>query len=258
MKKILSKLSILSVLLFFNACSGPHGTYLDLGGQDFWTFRTATNSFTANQTGQVEIPIFHISDISTITPINVNVTFTEGEEGLFTVTGTSFNSVDENNRATIIISYNINDLDMGSPHTIRLSFSEQPDYPFSAGLITTTTVNITRPLDLEPLTFSEIGIGEFDSYFFDEVWPQPVLLANEATVYKLPDLYAGGFNIFVVVNRRGEANIASQPAWTHSAGIVEVRGTGVKVGNVITMQLQHWIPGVGQFGTFEEVLTLPE
>jgi hypothetical protein len=256
MKKILSTLSILSVLLFFNACSEPHGTYLDLGGQDFWAFRAATNNFTANETGEVVVPIFHIGNTSTISPINVNVTFTEGEESLFTVTGTSFDSVDENNRATITISYNINDLDMGSPHTIRLSFSEQPDYPFPAGLITTTTVNITRPLDLASLTFSKLGVGEFVSDFFEEEWPQPVLLANEATVYQLPGLYEDGYNIFIVVNRRGEANITSQPAWESVHGVVEVRGTGVKEGNVITMQLNHWVPGVGQFGTFEEVLIL--
>ena len=255
MKKILSKLSILSVLLFFNACSEPHGTYLDLGGQDFWAFRTATNNVTANQTGRVEIPLFHISNTSTITPINVNVTFAEGEESLFTVTGTSFNSVDEFNRAIIVINYDIEKLDFNVPYTITLTLSEQPDYPFTGGasFVTTTRVNITRPL-----TFTNLGTGLYFSDWWEEEWPQPVQLGVEAVAWRLPNLHSNGRDIIIMYDGNGEVSVASQPAWSSVHGLVEVRGTGEKDGNVITMMIQHWIPGVGQFGTWEEILTLPD
>ena len=258
MKRILSTLSILSVLLFFNACSEPKGTIFDLGGQDFWAFRSATNNLNATEAGRAVVHLHHISDISTVAPINVTVTFAEGVEGLFTVTGTSFNSVDEFNRATIVINYDIEKLDFNVPYTITLELSKQPNYPFTDGdsFVTTTRVNITRQL-----TFTTLGVGTFISDFDADEWEQPVQLGVQAVVWRLPNLYESGRAVDIIYNGDGTVTVRSQPAWTHSAGIVEVRGTGVKVGNEITMQLQHWIPSIpppNSFGTFEEVLILPQ
>ena len=258
MKKILSKLSILSVLLLFNACSGPYGTYLDLGGQDFWAFRAATNNVTANQTGRVEIPLFHISNTSTITPINVNVTFeNEAAEQLFTVTGTSFQAVDEFNRALIVITYDMGAMDFNTPYSIILTLSEQPEYPFTGGasFVTTTRVNVTRQL-----TFTNLGVGTFISEFDDYEWEQPVQLGVQAVVWRLPNLYDPDFHVDIIYNGDGTVTVRSQPAWMWDYP-VEVRGTGVKEGNVITMQLQHWVPSIpppNSFGTFEEILILPD
>ena len=257
MKKILSILSILSVLLFFNACSGPYGTYLDLGGQDFWAFRAATNNVTANQTGRAEIPLFHISNTSTITPINVTVTFEEeGVEELFTVTGTSFNSVDEFNRATIVINYDIEKLEFNVPYAIILTLSEQPDYPFTGGasFVTTTRVNITRPL-----TFTNLGTGLYFSDWWEDEWPQPVQLGVEAVAWRLPNLHSNGRDVIIMYDGNGAVSVASQPAWAAAQGLVEVRGSGTKEGNVISMRIEHWIPTAGiSAGVWDEILTLPD
>ena len=260
MKKILSKLSILSVLLFFNACSEPHGTYFDLGGQDFWSFHRATQNVDAlEKNGRVNIYIYHLSDIAVVSPINVSVTFGNDEtEKLFTVTGTSFNSVDDMNRAVIVITYNLEELEFDTNYIITLTLSEQPAYPFPGGLIYETDVVIRRPMP-----FTELGTGLFISDFFEEEWEQTVRLLDEviaqAVIWRLPNLYSSGQAIDIVYNGDGTVSIASQPAWWHPQGfLVEVRGTGVKDGDVITMQLEHWIPSLPHsFGAWEEILIMP-
>ena len=268
MKRILSTLSILSVLLFFNACSEPHGTYFDLGGQDFWAFHRATQNVDAREmNGKVNVHIYHLSDIATVSPIRVTATFgNAATEELFTVTGSSFSSVDEFNRATVVITYDLEELEFDTDYVITLTLSEQPDYPFigtpvnpaNPGLITTTNVVIRRAMP-----FTELGTGLFISDFFEEEWEQVVRLLDEeiaqAVVYRLPNLYENGRTIDVVYNGDGTVSIASQPAWWHSQGFqVEVRGTGVKKDGVITMQLEHWIPSLPHsWGPWEEILILP-
>ena len=169
MKKILSLLGILSIVLMFNACSEKEGTLFDFGGQDFWSFRSAKQSFEADATGKVNVYLHHLTS-SSISPIDVIVEFGDGSEGLFSVGPTSFNSVDENNRATIEITYSMEDLEFNVPYTLELSLSDQPDYPREGGLITTVTVTIVRPL-----TFSSIGEGTWTDGIIIALFEAPTL-----------------------------------------------------------------------------------
>jgi hypothetical protein len=252
MKKIVLLFSILSLLLVFNACSSE-GTLFDFEGKDFWSFRSARQNFIADETGKVGVYLHHLSD-GKLTPVTVSATYSEGAEELFSVATTSFNTVDERGRAVIEIAYNVEDLEYNTPYTVTLSVPVQ-DYPRTNGLITTVTVEIRRPL-----TFSSIGTGVFLSEWLEEEKEQPVMLANQATIYRLLDLYDTGYHIDIIDNGDGTVTIESQPAWFDEEWEedVNVVGTGTKVGNVITMQLDHYYPSDGwSFGVFEEVLTLP-
>ena len=267
MKKILSTLSILSVLLLFNACSNDEGPFISLDGKDYWSFQSATQNFIATEEGKTIVYLPNISETSAVTPVNVTVNFGAGVEELFTIenllNGTidgedvsylSFTSVDNLGRAVIEITYDVEDLSYNRPYTIVFSIPEQPDYPIANSLITTLSVSIVRPLD-----FNNLGNGTFISVAFDEEWEQPVLLGVQAVVYRLPNLYSNGRAIDIVDNEDGTVTIASQPAWLSlDYGVVYVRGTGEKEGNTITMDIEHYVPGLGTFGSFDEVLILPE
>lgn len=235
----------------FNACSNDDSLLFSLGEKDFWTFQHATQNFTANEEGKITIFLQHLSQTSTVTPVTVTVDFGDNAD-LFIVANTRFTSVDNLGRAVIEITYNEQELGF-TPYTIVLSIPEQ-NYPVAGSLINSMSVNIARPL-----TFTEVGVGTFISDFFEEEWEQEVLLADQVAMYRLPNLYESGRAIDVVDNGDGTVSIASQHAWTHAThGAVHVEGTGTKTSTTITMALRHYVPGVGSFGTFDEVLILPD
>jgi len=256
MKKILSSLSILSVLLMFNACSEKEGTLFDFGGKDFWSFHSAKQTLEADETGKVNVYLYHLGASTSITPVELTVEYETGSEGVLSVAATSFNSVDKDGKAVIEITYNIEDLEYNVPYKLTISISEQPDYPVEESLVSSVLVTVIRPL-----TFKSLGVGTFISEAFEDEWDQPVLLADQTPLYQLPNLYDNGYPINIIDNGDGTVTVELQPAWNYNAtyGDVYVVGDGIKEGNVITLELEHILLSANySFGAYEEILILPE
>ena len=254
MKKILSLLSILSILLIFNSCSNEEGTIFDFEGKDYWSFLTASQSFEANETGKAIVYLYHLNP-DAITPVNITCEYDNNSQGLLSVSQTSVSSIDEKNRTAIEITYKMSDLEYNVPYIVKVSVPEQTTYPIDKTLVTSATVTITRPL-----TFKNMGTGYFVSEAFEDEWNQPVQLADQAVIYRLPNLYDNGYNIMIEDNGNGTVTVKAQPGWYYSAtyGDVYVRGNGVKEGKIITLSLEHIIWGIKHsFGFYEEILTLP-
>ncbi len=251
MKKILS---LLSILLMFNACSEKEGTIFDFDGKDYWSFYSAKQNFETDETGKSYVYLYHLNP-TIISSVDITVEYGEDSEGLFFVGETSFDSVDENNKAVIEITYNADDLEYNVPYTLKFSIPEQA-YPFEDGLVNSVTVTIIRPL-----TFKNWGIGIFISEFFGGEWEQPILLADQASIFQLPDWYESGYPINIIDNGDGTVTIKPQPAWYYDEdfGVVYVVGEGIKEGNMITIELEHIIWNIQySFGIYKERVILPD
>lgn len=255
MKKVLSLISILSLVLMFNACSEEEGTLFDLGENDYWSFHASEQTVNATDAGKSAVYLYHINDAK-VTPVNIAVDYIGGSESVLSVSQTSINAVDEaGNKAAIEITYNMNDLEYNVPYKLDISIPVQEGYAVEGQLIDTVRVTVIRPL-----TFVELGVGSFTSASFEATWDQLVLSANETPMYQLPDCFEKGKPINIIINGDGTVTIPEQVAWNYSAalGDVYVDGTGTVAGNVVTMNLRHVLKSIPHnFGVFTEVLTLP-
>lgn len=111
------------------------------------------------------------------------------------------------------------------------------------------------------LTFSDYGVGVFSSEAFGEEWEQPLLVADQAEVYRLPDLYEPEYPIDILFNGDGTVTVDPQPAWFYNDdyGDVYVMGTGTVENGIVTMQLEHYVASIDEsFGVFTEILIMPQ
>lgn len=118
----------------------------------------------------------------------------------------------------------------------------------------TTSYTATLKID-----FVAAGVGSFSSEFFGGTWDVELLKADlgVVTLYNAVELYDVGKDIKLMV-KDGIVTIEGQAAWVHADyGDVYAQGTGTVDGKVLTMVLEHYVPGVGSFGDATEVLTLP-
>ena len=108
--------------------------------------------------------------------------------------------------------------------------------------------------------YTPIGTGTFTSVFFDDLWTVDVekLEVGSLTLYKAKGLYEAGYDITIVVEGEN-VTVEEQAAWFYDDdyGDVFVAGSGTASGKVLTMSLEHYIPGVGGWPPETEVLTLP-
>ena len=254
MKKILYILSSVLLMVGLIACDqDTTGTKFDFGGKDYYTFRTKTATINASESGKAYANLYHLNT-SVSSSVDITVEYNDAADGLFAVTSStvSFGANTEPN--AIEITYNVDDLEFNVDYHILISIPEQTYAPKTD--VQTIDVKIVRPL-----TFNELGIGLFSSESFGEEWEQPVLLANEAPIYQLPDLFEADYNIHLILNEDNTVTVEPQPAWNYDAdnGDVYVVGEGVKESNVITLTLEHIIWSIEySFGAFEEILVLPE
>jgi hypothetical protein len=252
MKKILSLIGVLSIVLMFNACSEEEGTLFEIGANDYWSFHAAKQTVNANASGKSVVYLYHINDAK-VTPVDLTVAYIGGSNTMITVATTSINAVDEDgNKAAIEITYDFESLDYNVPYKVEISIPAQDGYAVEDQLVETVEITIVRPL-----TFSPIGTGLFVSAFFEESWEQPVSLAEQAEVYQCPGLYATGYDVNFMVDG-STVTVPEQFGWKHSTyGDISIQGTGTKEGNVLTVSIEHFVPGLGSFGAETEVLTLP-
>jgi hypothetical protein len=108
--------------------------------------------------------------------------------------------------------------------------------------------------------YTPVGRGTFTSVFFDDEWPVDIemLEIGNLTLYKAKGLYETGYDVTIIVEGE-EVMVEEQAAWYYDDeyGDVFISGSGTISGKVLTMSLEHYIPGVGGWPPETEVLTLP-
>ncbi|MDY6205382.1 MAG: hypothetical protein SPI30_01335 [Prevotella sp.] len=113
------------------------------------------------------------------------------------------------------------------------------------------------------------GKGSLVSAAFGETWEVDLMKAEGYNVYKVLSMYAENVDVIFEIADDNSVTVASQYAWDSSdygkvyvVGDVNgdqsgVAGTYSADSKTVTLSLNHYVPGVGSFGTFVDVLTLP-
>jgi hypothetical protein len=107
--------------------------------------------------------------------------------------------------------------------------------------------------------YTPIGTGTFTSVFFEDEWSVDLekLEVGSVTLYKAKGLYEAGYDITIVVEGEN-VTVEEQAAWySNDYGDVFVTGSGTASGKVLTMSLEHFVPGLGGWDPETEILTLP-
>jgi len=248
-------LIITSVFLCTSCDDGPTGTIYDLGkGVDYVSFTSEVQSFGVKDETKVVIYAYHLNKKVSGTQVNVSVEYAPEAEGLFSVSSTQL-VFSGGEPAPIEITFDPKKLEYNFDYTLTFTLSEDAqEYPLGSDK-KTTVVKIKRAL-----TFSNLGTGTFISKFWEQEWEQEVLLADQTSIYRLPDLHEIGYPIDVILNDDGTVEVNPQPAWYNDSYSedVFVEGVGVIENNVLKMEIAHFIPSLGSFGVFYEELILPE
>ena len=117
--------------------------------------------------------------------------------------------------------------------------------------------------------WGEKVMGHQQSQFFSAEWDQPMQKAQGFNVYKVLEPFADGLDMIFKINSDNTVEVKDQWVWTHSTyGKVYVVGDYDDKGegfagyyypddNVVLLYLYWYIPGVGGFGTFGELIYLP-
>lgn len=107
---------------------------------------------------------------------------------------------------------------------------------------------------------------------FENSWEVDVMRAKGTDIYKMVGLYEEAYDVIFSIDADNNVIVEEQPAWTYENGgtkyAVHVVGNanGDQSGNAgkydpatkkVQLTLFHFIPKVGDFGTFADELTLP-
>lgn len=159
---------------------------------------------------------------------------------------------------TATVHITVGDITPGENYRLVLSLGEETA-PVDAVLQKTITI-------YRDYTYSSIGTGTFDSYFFGydantpQSFPVEVMQADQnSSLYKAIAVYEEGYDIVFQVGADGRTvSVARQAALSdlNGYGTVYVAGTGTLEDGVITTVLEFTV-SAGSFGTAKEILHLP-
>lgn len=181
-------------------------------------------------------------------------TLSSPHDGIFTDTNNGqVTFADGSSIATIIVK--TAGLEVGKKYTFDIKLSDA-DIALQDTL--TKTANHSGNITVElALTWAEYGVGKITSEAFEGSWDLVIEKAEGMDYYKAINMYNGGFDVVFSIDN-GEVIFNEQPAWVSSQyGNVSIAGKGTLSGKTITAVLEHYIPGVGTFGDFTEVIELP-
>lgn len=185
--------------------------------------------------------------------VSVPVKITDGTDGVFTASKSTFDFADGENAAVIEFTYPDLKAFGGESYNIEIEvINEEQVSPSGIGKC---TVDASRKL-----TMKSLGEGVYYSDWYEESWPQELLKAEEADYYELTDPWATGVN-FAFTVENGAINWLT----VNSGYYVSTYGEYILLGNlgvtfennVITMQTKYYI-SLGSFGTGVEMFQLPE
>ena len=115
-----------------------------------------------------------------------------------------------------------------------------------------------------------IGNGFYSSpEWWEEEFYVPVQHAEGTNTYRMIGLFESGFNIQFSIESDNSVYVPAQPSWWNSSyGYIYLvgdangtsdsyAGTYDDATKTITFNLEHYVPGVGTFGTFVDTLIMP-
>ncbi|MCG6187209.1 hypothetical protein [Maribellus maritimus] len=253
MKKIFSIIIILAVALL--SCDQENMGTIYEPENPYVAFSSSVvpeNFLTADNNFSVEIPIVR-SSVSAPASAEVVLEMNDDIDGIFALES---NTVTFEDGELVAYAKIVPVVDPGLLNPVK-------SYVFK---LTLTGDNVSELFNTSTFTaFFEIdyiaaGTADFSSEAFEGAWSIELLkadLSENLTVYKAVDLYEEGYDIIIVVNG-DNVSVADQAAWfSEDYGDVFVVGSGTVSGKVLTMSIEHYIPDVGSYGAFTEILTLP-
>ena len=107
--------------------------------------------------------------------------------------------------------------------------------------------------------YTPIGTGYFKSSAFDGEWPVDIekLEVGNTILYKAKSLYEQGYDVTITVEGEN-VTVNNQAAWYYDAqNDAFITGSGTINGKTLTMTIEHFVPGIVDYGGYTEVLTLP-
>jgi hypothetical protein len=253
MKKHIFKLFALAVisLSFFSSCNTDAEKPMYDVTKTEYAFASTLQSVEMLPTdgNKIIVPIYRNTTVGTS---SVNVEMSASVEGLFTLANATATFEDGKAATDIVINYDdINALAAGTTYKLTLSFAEENASPSNVNSI---TVSAQRKL-----TFKTIGTGVFTSEFWGEAWEQTLEKAEEANVYRFPDVYFSGYPLVFSIDEAGNVVMSDQECgYVHSTyGMVWIALEQYKIeGNNYLFALNFHVPGLGSFGTAVEAFEM--
>jgi len=257
MKRIINySFVVLLSVLAFTSCDTDKYEYTaqsnpDLSG--FFLYKV-NSSYTVNFDDDQVFYFYVKRNDSTAAATATLVTTVDADNGTFNVPS-SVSFAAGQGTALVPVTFS---MDPGNA-TLNIEIAEDQKYGWGQ---TGATISIIR-------NGKELA-GTFVSEFYGEQWNVTVYYMGNST-YKIADCYESGRDISIVKNEDNTVTVSSQYAWTHSSygGVYVIDYDSYQEsepGNSVfdaedlsfTMYLVHYVPGVGAFGAFKEVLYLDE
>lgn len=266
MKKILLYISIISVMFFGYACSELDSDLADQGDKVNAAFPVATSSLEVKSTdgGTLKVKVVRGN---TRSDADVGITLKTGEgvpaSANFRLASNTVHFAKGENTAEIAVNYAFDELEPFQTYPIEFSFTDANQGPLY-GALATTKLNVRREV-----VYSDYGVGQFVSEFFEQGWSVELQKADGAAYFIMKDCYVEGYPIYFALNQ--EMNQVIEFDEKQETGYVEAGLGMVSVsllnysisGKEVTFRLRFYIPDGRYFnspdgtGTYKEVITLP-
>jgi hypothetical protein len=208
------------------------------------------NILSAENNFSVSVQIVR-SDLTVATTANVELEMNEDIVGVFTLESNSVTFEDGKGAAYVKIIPVVDAAQIDPTKTYVFNLTLTGDNVST--LFGETTYKAS-------FKYTPIGSGTFTSEFFGEEWTVNIekLEVGSMILYKAKDLYEEGYNITIFVNGEN-VTIEPQAAWFYDSesGDAYIAGSGTVNGKVLTMTIEHYVPDLGSYGDYTEILTLP-
>ena len=251
MKKIYLIIIVLAVA--FSACDQDNIGTIYEPGNPYVSFATSVvpdNVLSADNNFSVSCVLTR-SDLSSSMTATVELEMNADIEGIFALESNSITFEDGNGTAyaKIVPLVSPDQLDPTKTYVFNLTITSDN----ASELYNTATYKAG-------FQFEYVGTADFVSEFFEDEWSVEVykLSVGNKTLYKAKELYDVGIDVTLVVEGN-EVTVDDQVGWYSNSyeSDVHVVGSGTMDGKVISLILEHYIPDLGSYGEYLEVLTLP-
>ncbi|WP_137089711.1 hypothetical protein [Mangrovivirga cuniculi] len=215
--------------------------------------------FVTSAEGAYEVPVYLTKAVGEDRTVTVEVSGeSTAEEGVhFSIASKSVTIPAGELSAPVSITGDFEALGTDGPQELVLTITQTEN---TAGFRQQTTVNLIQFCEYDINSLA--GIYTMNSSFFEAQYPV-VSQAGDGDALDYEFLYQADYPITIEIIQIDdvtfEASIADQAAW-YSAFYetdVYIRGSGqVNTCGQLTLSIEHYIPGLGSFGSYTEVLVL--
>ena len=271
MKKYILGLALLAGALFTSCDKDNEGAIYNVYTPNVSFEKKSVDVITANPSAEVTIKLTRFGKSGQYT---VHYTGSSEDEGIFTdVSNGEATFADGSSYAYLTIK--ADNMEIGEEYTYSIAMSEA-DIETADTIIGKPIADMTITIKRD-YTWTKLGSGVFSSPDMMETsWAQEIYQAEENTeVYKLPDCYAKGYDLQLIIKDDGTVIVPIQIGWTYTGyGPVYVGGnanddfytdgSGVagvydKTAGTITMAIEHYLAAMQYpFGTGVDTFTFGE